>query len=106
MDDPRVATLLSAIGLGNTRTDAAAYAAVHRDTFYDWLANPTFSDAVEKAEAEAKVRAVGQIIRAAHNGTWQAAAWWLERRYPREYGRHEQVDVQLDVQRMAERLAA
>jgi hypothetical protein len=31
---------------------------------------------------------------------------WLERRYPKEFGRREQVDVQLDVQRMAERLAA
>jgi hypothetical protein len=106
MDDPRVVTLLNAISLGNSRTDAAAFAGIHRDTLYDWLQNPTFSDALEKAEAEAKVRAVSHIIRAAQGGTWQAAAWWLERRYPKEFGRREQVDVQLDVQKMAERLAA
>ena len=79
MDDPRVKTILNALGLGNTRIDAAAYAGVHRDTFYDWLANPTFSDAVEKAEAEAKVRAVGHIIRAAQAGTWQAGCRPLRR---------------------------
>jgi hypothetical protein len=91
---------------GEQRTDAAAHAGIHHDTFYDWLGNPTFSDAIEKAEAEAKIRAVGQIVRAAQGGTWQAAAWWLERRYPKQFGRRDQVDVQLDVQRMAERLAA
>jgi hypothetical protein len=33
------------------------------------------------------VRFVAQIARAAQDGTWQAAAWWLERRRPLDYGR-------------------
>lgn len=39
-------------------------------------------------------------------GQWTAAAWWLERRKWQDYGRHERVEVTLDVRKEAERLAA
>jgi len=42
---------------------------------------------LEKAEGDAITRNLAIINKAAHDGTWQAAAWWLERRYPQEYGR-------------------
>ncbi len=45
-----------------------------------------FLEAIEKAEAQAKVRNV-TIIQAAAKDNWQAAAYWLERRYPEEWGR-------------------
>jgi transposase len=48
-------------------------------------------EAVEKARAEATVRNVTLISRAAQDGTWQAAAWWLERTQPRKYGRRTEV---------------
>lgn len=89
----REQVILNALRLGNTRTAAAAYAEVHRDTFYEWLGDPTFSDAVEKAEADAEARFVGQIVKAAHDGTWTAAAWWLERRRREHYGKQERVEV-------------
>ena len=74
----RIANALSA---GNTRKDSAAYAGISEDTFALWLAKyPDFADAIEKAEADAAVRNVAIIGKAAQNGTWQAAAWWLERR--------------------------
>ena len=43
------------------------------------------------------------IDNAAIDGTWQAAAWKLERRYPDEWGRRDRLE--LDVKREAERLA-
>jgi len=46
-----------------------------------------FLAAVKKAEADAIVRHVANIAKAAQDGQWQASAWWLERRYPAEYGR-------------------
>lgn len=47
-------------------------------------------ETVEKAEAEAVVGWLAKIEQAANAGTWQAAAWKLERRYPRDYGRSVQ----------------
>lgn len=37
------------------------------------------------ARAEAVVRAVAQIQKAANQGDWKAAAWWLERSVPDAY---------------------
>ena len=41
---------------------------------------------VYKARAEVVVRAVAQIQKAANQGEWKAAAWWLERSLPDKYG--------------------
>lgn len=46
-----------------------------------------FRDAVQEAEADAKVGALARIQKAGREGTWQADAWYLERKYPREFGR-------------------
>lgn len=42
--------------------------------------------AVKKAKADAVRRNVAIIQKAAQDGTWTAAAWWLERRHPDLYG--------------------
>ena len=86
--------LLNALRLGNTRRNAAAYAEISHETFYNWLADDvTFRDAVEKAEADAEARFVGQVAKAAADGTWQAAAWWLERRRADDYRRRDGVEL-------------
>jgi hypothetical protein len=46
-----------------------------------------FLASVEKAEADAHARNLLLIQTAAQGGTWQAAAWFLERKYPHLYGR-------------------
>lgn len=38
-----------------------------------------------KARADAVVRAIAQIQKAAQQGDWKAAAWWLERVMPETY---------------------
>lgn len=96
--------LLQAIASGNTRKDAALYAGISVGTLEDWIgrgrgggrrpAHPpyvAFVDALEKAEAQAVVRNVAIIQKAAAD-TWQAAAWWLERRRPDDWGRKERVE--------------
>jgi hypothetical protein len=55
-----------------------------------------FSDAVERAVAEAEARDVALIARAAEKN-WQAAAWRLERRAPARWGRREQIDLKHEV---------
>ena len=101
--------IVQAIKAGNYIETAAAYAGINKSTLYDWLKrgerekqrvakNPRyrirksekiyveFSDAVEKALAEAEMRDVLLIGKAAEE-QWQAAAWRLERKFPDRWGR-------------------
>lgn len=44
-------------------------------------------DDIEVAAAQAEIRAVATLDRAAQNGVWQAAAWKAERFWPERYAR-------------------
>ena len=89
-------TIIGAIQLGMYQEQAALLAGISTSTFYIWMQqgrqpdNPPyteFMDAVEKARAEAEARKLRAIHIAADTGTWQAAAWWLERSFPKRWGR-------------------
>ena len=41
---------------------------------------------LKKAEAECKAARIATVLKASEK-SWQAAAWWLERRFSDEYGR-------------------
>jgi hypothetical protein len=91
--------ITTALRAGNTRRAAVSYAGVGETTFYTWLErNQEFRAAVEKSEADAQVRTVALIQREAESA-WQAAAWWLERRFPEDFGLRQHVDasVKLDL---------
>lgn len=80
-----VTRITQALRAGNTRRASCAYAGISEDTFAVWLKDiPEFSDAVKKAESDAEVRNVA-IIQKAADTTWQAAAWWLERKHKAEW---------------------
>lgn len=96
------ARIVQAIVGGNDITVAAAYAGIHKAQFYRWLEKGeqqqqgiyrAFRDAIEKAQADAETRNVALIAKAAQDGTWTAAAWWLERKYPERWGRKERHEV-------------
>lgn len=95
--------IVDALRMGNYIETAAAFAGIHKSTLYDWLkkgASATdehdkyrqFSDAVEKAMAEAEMRDVAVIAQASKDN-WQAAAWRLERKYPHRWGRKTQHEI-------------
>ena len=42
-------------------------------------------------EDEARELAIGCVLRAARAGDWRAASWYLERRYPEEWGKRTHV---------------
>ena len=48
-----------------------------------------FLDALRKAEAEAVITNVEVVTRAAQDGDWRAAAWFLEHKYPDKWARVE-----------------
>lgn len=81
------------VSAGASNKDVCAYLGVSETTFYRWLQKPVTAnqrelcELLKKAEAERKLWHLRQIMRAADDGKWQASAWYLERRYPDEYGR-------------------
>lgn len=101
----RETAILNALRVGNTRRASASAGDISHETFYTWLEDLTFLDAVKKAENEAEQRFLGQVAQAAKTN-WQAAAWWLERRKHEDFSRREKVDMTLDAKKDAERVAA
>ena len=110
------AKIVLAIVGGNDNKVAAAHAGIGESTFYAWLdrgrkelarlaassrAKPKasetpfveFLEAIQKAQADAETRNVALIAKAAQDGTWTAAAWWLERKYPERWGRKDRHEV-------------
>lgn len=80
--------ICDAVGIGATYEHAAAYGGVAYETFNGWRKRYVqFSEALKAAEGRAVVGWLAKIEKAASDGTWQAAAWKLERRYPTIYGR-------------------
>jgi transposase len=53
-----------------------------------------FCNAVKKAKAEGEIFDAGVVKKAAAK-QWQAAAWRLERRFPRRWGKKDQLDTQV-----------
>lgn len=61
----------------------------HLPTIADLIA---FFRGVERADAAMVVDRLNRIRRAGESGTWQADAWYLERRYPDRFGRRQRVE--------------
>lgn len=96
--------MLAGLRLGMTRRAAAAYAGYSKTTLYRMLEKDTgtLGTAIEKAEGEAEASHTAKV---SADKSWQASAWWLERRHPDDYGRRDRVDVTVNVQKLAEGIA-
>lgn len=99
-----------AVRAGNYMETAAAFAGVHKDTFYEWQKVGRAAQAktgrltaleqqladwvaqLEQALAQAEVRDLAIIGKAAET-QWQAAAWRLERKSPDRFGRRQRVEM-------------
>jgi transposase len=105
LDKDRQDKLLKAIRVGNDKKVACALAGISEATLYRWLEqskekNATeqlreFRESFERVEAEAEVLKVSRIAQAADNGRWQAAAWWLERKYPERWAQQTKIKAEL-----------
>lgn len=104
--------IVTVIRDGNTRAAAALYAGIGETTLYRWLQTGGRSrngskcrelwEAVKKAENATELESV-LIIRTAAQKSWQAAAWWLERRRHGDWARRDTLDV--NFRQEAERVA-
>ena len=95
-------TIITYIRAGNYIETAAAAAGISKSTLYFWLKKGrqaksgkyrVFSDSVQKAIAEAEVRDISIIGKAAEK-SWQAAAWRQERKNPERWGRKDVLGIQ------------
>jgi hypothetical protein len=87
-----VAELLQILTEGNTIETACGCVGIGQETFFGWQRNKTeFAEAVQKAQKAAIRRNVG-IVQVAAKKSWQAAAWWLERRHPQDYALRRPVE--------------
>lgn len=93
------------VASGNYIKDVYPILGIGEVTWYRWLREGEiaksglkrqFWQAIKKAEKEAIIKNVAVIQKAAEEGNWQAAAWWLERRYYEDWGRKEKVDLAAD----------
>jgi len=101
----RETAILGALRLGCTRRAAAAVGDVSEDTLRRMMMDARFAEAVKKAEGEAEATYSGIVAQAAIK-SWQAAAWWLERRKHSDYAQRSVVDMTVDYTKEAQRIAA
>jgi hypothetical protein len=98
----RQSSICDAIRAGIRPEVAAVYSGVGARTYYRWmqigraadgeLVYVEFVEAVELALAEWEARDV-LLIGEAAKGDWHAAAWRLERRLPKVYGKRERHEI-------------
>jgi len=81
-------TLRNWVNRGKAATDAES----DKDSiYYDFL------NGLEEAEAEAEVRNVAIVQKAAEK-QWQASAWMLERRHPNRWGRNDKQRLEVSAE--------
>jgi transposase len=93
--------LLQAIRLGAFIEHACYYAGINSSTFRLWRQKASeniepyasFWIKVNEAESEAIMRRLARIENAGKDGSWQADAWYLERKYPEKFGRRDRVEL-------------
>lgn len=91
---------------GAADKDIAAALLVRPETFSRWINHPVtdnqrqLSQELQKVEAAYKASLLTGIYNAGVNGSWQAFAWILERKYPDEYARRERSTVEANVEQV------
>ena len=99
LSDALTTHLCQLIEVGVPVSSAVSVVGISKPTFYLWMRDGekaksgkmrTFFESVSSAKDKAIARNVSIVQKAASEGTWQAAAWWLERTCPEEFGRDKQ----------------
>ena len=99
-----VKSMCSLIAAGNAIRVACGLSDIDPKTHYIWMEqHPEYFAQIKKAESAAVAKRISLMTKSAENGSWQAAAWWLERTMPELYGR--QITIKSDDGKMDEFIA-
>lgn len=84
-NEETVNSIVKYLRAGNNQLDSAQLSGISHETYYQWIkTKPEFADAIKSALAECKARNIA-LIQKAGEKQWQAAAWWLERKFSDEF---------------------
>ena len=103
------AKIIEALEVGVPKLIAAHYAGINHQSLHTWLALGDTGEEpyaqllldVNAARAKDCIRNQSSISRAAvarHGGDWKAAAWNLEKKFPRLYGAAAELIQELDIE--------
>jgi len=77
---------LAYLEIGLSITDACKYSSLPINTYYSWLdKDDSKQRATETAKLMPKAKALQNILKAGSKD-WHASAWYLEHKYPSEFG--------------------
>ena len=96
--------LIEALQVGSYIEDACRYAGISSRQFRTWRSladdgvEPYASkwEEVRNAESVAIISNLANIKKAGQDGSWQASAWLLERKYPDKFARRDKVELQTE----------
>ena len=96
--------ILDALRAGATRTAAFEAAGIARSKISVYLRRfGTFRDNVLQAEASAEIYMTVKLRQFVDAGSVKAVTFWLERRRPDDWGRHDRVELINSVRDLARR---
>jgi len=85
--------ILDAIGEGLNQREASILAGISEDTLSLWKRQDSdFSEQIRQKEIECKLSHIRNINRASEK-SWQASAWFLERKYKDEFAVKSNIDI-------------
>lgn len=88
-----IGIILEAISEGLTQREASILAGISEDTLSLWKRQDSdFSEQIRQKEIECKLGHIRNIKKASEK-SWQASAWWLERKHKDEFSTKSNIDI-------------
>lgn len=97
------------ISEGHYAVTVCAYLGIVEKTYYNWINRAKddleknknsiyvqFLQSINEAEAKAEMRHLQNIVKASADGTWQASAWYLERKHKAKWSAKQEVQLSGD----------
>jgi stalled ribosome rescue protein Dom34 len=94
------------ISEGHYAIVVCSYLGISEKTYYEWTKQgkndneknkesifSKFFQSIKEAEAKAEIRHIQTIARAASEGTWQASAWFLERKHKDRWSQKQDITL-------------
>jgi len=109
LNDELIKKIYDYISEGHYTNVVCDYLQINQSTFYDWINKAKrdeeegkesiytkFSNTVKEAESTAEMKHLQNILKTAQEGTWQASAWYLERKHKNRWSLKQEIEHQGD----------